>query len=109
MRRSKRGGSEGVSQRPHIPGGLISLIYIPLNFAERTLDERRDDEVAVTYLRVAEALVRLLNTWRGEGWERLIDDLFEQTVSDEIVTTATDGSKPTEGRFTLLKSVSQES
>lgn len=37
-----------MEQRPNIPGGPSSLIYISPNFAERTLDERRDDAVAVT-------------------------------------------------------------
>jgi hypothetical protein len=103
LRRSALPQLEGVDQPPYIPGGLISLIYIPLRLAERMLAECRDDEMAVANLRVAEPLVRLLCTWHGEAWEQFIDKLFEQAESSEAVAPVRSGSNSKEVRFTLLE------
>ena len=72
------------ADRPHyVPGTIVSYIRISLKLAQEMLDERRGDEVAVSHLRLSEALARLLVTWRGEAGEGLINALFTDVRSPE--------------------------
>lgn len=72
---------------PRISSTLVSLAYVPLNFARRMLDARRDDQVAVDNLRAAEVLVRLLCSLHGGASEQFATTLFNGVEVDEPVTT----------------------
>lgn len=76
-----------VDLKPRIPGTLVSLAYVPLNFARRMLDAGRDDQAAVDNLRAAEVLVRLLFSWRGKVSDQVADPHFSGVQRDEPVTT----------------------
>ncbi len=76
-----------VDLKPRIPDTLVSLAYVPLNFAKRMLDAGRDDQVAVDNLRAAEVLVRLLCSWHGGASEQVAATLFSGVQRDEPVTT----------------------
>lgn len=86
----------------HIPGMLVSFIRIPLKVARDMLDEGRGDEVAVAHLRLAEALVRLMATWRGAPGDGLVKDYLRSARSPEPVAAVSNGGTYTPPRFVVL-------
>lgn len=94
------------ADRPHyVPGSTVSFIHISLKLAQRMLDERRGDEVAVSHLRLAEGLVRQLATWRGALGEGLVEELFGGGESEETATAAPSEGIYTPPRFFIVESV----